>query len=166
MNIRNQQSGFTLIELVVVIVILGILAATAVPKFIDLQSDAYESTLEGVKASMLSAGSMVYSKSIVKGNQSQPFPSTVDIGGESVVLSYGYPIAEEDEWEKVLDLDTSNDFDYGKSSPTSINAPLTIFPLGLYKTFSDIPADFACTLSYSHPLSPDTLPVITIEPCE
>jgi MSHA pilin protein MshA len=41
----NKQAGFTLIELVIVIVILGILAATAIPKFIDIQGDARASSL-------------------------------------------------------------------------------------------------------------------------
>ena len=48
---KNNQ-GFTLIELVVVIVILGILAATAAPKFIDLTGDATEATLKGVKGAL------------------------------------------------------------------------------------------------------------------
>ena len=54
----NKQSGFTLVELVMVIVILGILAATAIPAFINLQSDARVATVAGV-AGGLSSGSAI-----------------------------------------------------------------------------------------------------------
>lgn len=61
----NKQRGFTLIELVVVIVVLGILAVTAAPRFLNLQSDAKQSTLQGVKGSIVSAFTLFQSKILV-----------------------------------------------------------------------------------------------------
>lgn len=60
----NKQSGFTLIELVVVIVILGILAATAVPKFIDLSGEANAAAVKGVAGAISSASAINYGASV------------------------------------------------------------------------------------------------------
>ncbi|OBT13491.1 MSHA biogenesis protein MshA [Vibrio sp. UCD-FRSSP16_10] len=84
----QKKRGFTLIELVVVIVILGILAVTAAPRFLNLQSDARESSLQGLKGAMLGAGSIVYSRSAIEGVETLPSHSV-----DNIDVVYGYPAA-------------------------------------------------------------------------
>jgi len=89
MKALQKQAGFTLIELVVVIVILGILAATAAPKFIDLTGDAKKSVIEGMQGSVNSAMNMVHAKAIVSNETAST--GEVVINGEYYALVYGYP---------------------------------------------------------------------------
>ncbi|WP_428619404.1 type II secretion system protein [Shewanella sp.] len=86
----KKQNGFTLIELVVVIIILGILAVTAAPKFINLQSDARKSTVEGVKAALQGANSLVYSKAAIAGKEKDEGASITIATNVVVTTDYGY----------------------------------------------------------------------------
>ncbi|WP_060989263.1 prepilin-type N-terminal cleavage/methylation domain-containing protein [Photobacterium leiognathi] len=88
----KKQQGFTLIELVVVIVILGILAVTAAPKFMNLQNDARTATLEGLKGSIQGAAGIVYGKAAIKGVEAESDDSVSD-AGQTIKTVYGYPAA-------------------------------------------------------------------------
>lgn len=90
----RKQSGFTLIELIIVIVILGILAVTAAPRFIDLQSDAKAATLDGVKAALQGGSQLVYAKAAIQGKQNQATATVTIAGVGNISTVYGYPDAE------------------------------------------------------------------------
>lgn len=88
----KRQGGFTLIELVVVIVILGILAVTAAPRFLNLQGDAREASLQGLKGAIDGAAGIVYGKAAINGTDRSGGDS-VSADGVTINTVYGYPAA-------------------------------------------------------------------------
>lgn len=86
---KRQQSGFTLIELIMVIVILGILSAFALPRFADLGSEARAAALQGAAGAIKSASAIAHSKFLATGTN----PATVSLEGVNVTLANGYPTA-------------------------------------------------------------------------
>lgn len=68
----KSESGFTLIELVIVIVILGILAAVAIPKYEDMREQARVATIKGQLGSIRSAVAIQYARNALNGNATFP----------------------------------------------------------------------------------------------
>jgi MSHA pilin protein MshA len=82
---KRQQAGFTLIELVIVIIILGLLAAAAVPRFANLSQQARIAAVNGVAGGATSAASVVRAQYMASGATTSP----IIVDGQSVVVVAG-----------------------------------------------------------------------------
>ena len=72
MLLRKTEKGFTMIELVVVLVLIGLIAAIAIPKYLDVTTNSKEKALKGALSSIRGAVQMSYSKSVLDGTPTYP----------------------------------------------------------------------------------------------
>jgi len=187
----KNQKGFTLIELIIVIVVLGILAVTAAPQFINIGSDARVSTLQKIQGSMITASDFIYAKSLIAGNEklgiqdadpATPADVTDDTypSADGYDVLFGYPAPTADGIVAALnlsaadwDIQYSGLFKVAASLGPEIGDEVRISPKGRNVDSGDdtLPAvtpalDFgditSCYISYIGPASSGAKPVITI----
>ena len=155
---KSNQQGFTLIELIIVIVILGILAVTASPKFMDIQGDARGATLEGVESSLKGAVNIAYSKALIQGVTGTTDTPESTTGSTAIAMVYGYPDATEANIGVLIEV---ADFSVDDDSSGTIR----IYPSGgAYEgdAADDYSDDEDCYLSYEEAADADTPPVFTL----
>ncbi|MEM9102527.1 MAG: type II secretion system protein [Pseudomonadota bacterium] len=110
----NSYKGFTLIELIVVITVLGILVSVAAPRFVALQSDARKAVMQGVEASLRGAATLVYSKALIEGKEATASGQSITVENASVSLVYGYPSA--DSIAKLITIEKNGNIVFGAPS--------------------------------------------------
>jgi len=138
----NRSSGFTLIELVVVITILGILAAFAIPRFVSLEGEARTAATQGLAGSVRSASALAHGMWLA-----QSSPLTVDMEGNTITMTNGYPDADDAD-------DTLADFTGYTYAVAGATGTWT-------KTGATTPAN--CIVSYTEPAAPGNAPAIVVD---
>ena len=153
---QGKTKGFTLIELIIVIVVVGILAVTAAPKLLNIQKDAQAGVLKGLKSALVASSDIVYAKSLLEGVEGRA-DTTLSSG---IRVRYGYPYATQTNLKLVADF-TEDDWKLTGS------APEVIFTLERQTSgFSndEIEEDQVCKLTYRHPNRGEK-PTITVNNC-
>jgi MSHA pilin protein MshA len=149
---QHKNSGFTLIELIIVIVILGILAVTAAPRFIDIATDANLAKLESMEGTIRSASNLVNLKARIENKTDCSTDPTIQIGNDAITLRCGYPCPHPNGIAKAIDSEDGFTWVGGNCNGRS----------GVIEVRLDgAPEPSNCMIRYTASIGPDTPPGIT-----
>ena len=102
----THTQGFTLVELIAVILIMGILSATALPRFMDFGSDARKATLKSIAGTMKTTVETIKGKSKIEGFDKRTMSDYHHGGGTTLIFHRGHPeVNWERTWKYLLDID-------------------------------------------------------------
>lgn len=132
MTNSRLKKGFTLIELVVVIIVLGILAVIAAPKFLNLRTDAKIADLQAIEGAMKSALALVYSKAAIEGENVEA--GTITHAGIDIPLYNGYPAVDGGDSFDELNEQVQTWLDIDSVSLTAIKQDNNAAPLFIDKS--------------------------------
>ncbi|WIG77650.1 type II secretion system protein [Photobacterium damselae] len=163
----KRQGGFTLIELVVVIVILGILAVTAAPKFMNLQNDARNASLQGLKGAMQGAAGIVYGKSAIQGIENTK--GSVSGANGNITTVFGYPTADDKGIGAAVDGLQTGSTEWAPVSVANVTPGDTSTSAIAYTFANKVPAGSAkatdCYVKYQAATS-SAAATVTVENCK
>lgn len=170
----KRQQGFTLIELVVVIIILGILAVTAAPKFMNLQGDARAATLEGARTALQGANSIIYSKAIIAGLETAANQTVTISTGVTITADFGFLNVTNNNATTLTNLTNSLDMSFETLANDNDTTLVTTADWGVFRvnatTIRIVPngrsasvvAANACHMQYTEAANVATGPVYTL----
>lgn len=165
-----KNKGFTLIELVVVIVILGVLAVTAAPRFLNLQTDARDATLDAMKGTIQGTINVTYGKLAIDGLENEQtvlaiIEPEVAEWCDGCYFTYGVPANHPTTWMELIDDVGGSDSDFVLAGGIAGYPTSTAFAFPTNVDGSNQIIEQSCYVRYTPPGGGSTEYELEVVPC-